>query len=278
VNQQQQLDRSNGKAESLVISRTEEGFRVYAPADPTKSYIVGGGPDEPNCTCPDFQYHQGSPGAYCRHIQAVLAQTSAATTTDNYDQEERRALQNEDLPEPERKNGGAQMLLKRSVSPDGRIDSLSVEFSCPVDQASAGQIKATAHRTLQLQAEIVQGFLAANGKENGRRPEPAAYPAPYGNGALPGQMLAIGGINTKWGRRLYIAVQSNGDTLKFFGSRKQLAEALASAGYPQLGERIEEGQQLNVACRIVTKRSEDGRYVNVEQVLPANCGVSRRWA
>src|SRR5262249_28243556 len=47
---QQQFERTNGKGESLVISRTDDGFRVYAAADPANSYIVGGGPDEPTCT------------------------------------------------------------------------------------------------------------------------------------------------------------------------------------------------------------------------------------
>ena len=92
-------------------------------------------------------------------------------------------------------------------------------------------------------------------------------------------MLTIGGINTKWGRRLYIAVQSNGQTLKFFGSRKQLADAITAAGFPNMAERLDEGKQLNVPCRVVTKPSEDGRYVNVEQVLPAEApnAQPRRW-
>ena len=38
-------------------------------------------------------------------------------------------------------NGSAQMLIKRSVSPDGRIDSVSVEFSMPVSDISNGEIK-----------------------------------------------------------------------------------------------------------------------------------------
>jgi len=138
-----------------------------------------------------------------------------------------------------------------------------------VDKIPSNEIVSRAVRTLQLQAEIVQGFLAANAKENGRRPE-SAHSAPHGNGAAPGQMLSIGGINTKWGRRLYISFQSNGQTLKFFGSRKQLAEAIVGAGFPNLAERLDEGKQLNVGCRIVTKPSEDGKYINVEQVLPTD--------
>ena len=89
-------------------------------------------------------------------------------------------------------------------------------------------------------------------------------------------MLSVGGVNTKWGRRLYIAIQANGQTLKFFGSRKNLADALVGAGYAQLAERIDEGKALNVPCRVVTKPSEDGRYVNVEQVLPAETQPQQR--
>jgi len=74
VNQPQQFNRPNQQAETWVISRTDEGFRVYSPADPAKSYIVGGGPDDSTCTCPDFQYHEGDPHWRCKHIQAVLDQ------------------------------------------------------------------------------------------------------------------------------------------------------------------------------------------------------------
>ncbi len=68
---QTQKRNSNAADERLVISRTDDGFRVYSPADPTKSYAVGGGPDNPTCTCSDFQYHQGDPRFRCKHILAV---------------------------------------------------------------------------------------------------------------------------------------------------------------------------------------------------------------
>ena len=51
------------------------------------------------------------------------------------------------------------MLLKRSVSPDGRIDSFSVEFSMPVSDIPDGEIKTKAQNVLQLQIEIVGAFL-----------------------------------------------------------------------------------------------------------------------
>ena len=165
---QQAVGNRNDANETWVIARTEEGFRVYSPADPTKSYTVGGGPDDPTCTCPEFQHHEGGPRWRCKHIQAVLQQLGI--NPDTYDQQERQAIQNENKPEQTSgANGGAQMLLKRSVSPDGRIDSLSVEFSCGVGEIPAGEIKALARNTLELQSEIVQSFLAANGKEKGER-------------------------------------------------------------------------------------------------------------
>jgi hypothetical protein len=86
-------------AKTWVISRTDDGFRVYSPADPTKSYIVGGGPDDPTCTCPDFQYREGDPRQRCKHIQAVLEQLGMTPAGDGYEQDERRAIQHENLSE-----------------------------------------------------------------------------------------------------------------------------------------------------------------------------------
>src|SRR5262249_38060368 len=118
-------------AEALVLSRTEEGFRVYAPADPSESYLVTGSPEHPACTRAEYQSHEGNPFWKCRHITAVLNQIDvrAGHPPDHYEMEERRAIQEEACP-PELTCpvSGAQMLLKRSVSPDGKIDSLSVEF------------------------------------------------------------------------------------------------------------------------------------------------------
>lgn len=257
--------------ETLVISRTEDGFRVYSPSAPSKSYIVSGSPEDPTCTCLGFE--QGAHGHHCKHIQAVLnqleKQTRAGTDPDPYEAEEGRAIQEEGRPSQgthaKPVNGTAQMLLKRSVSPDGRIDSLSVEFSCPVDGAPAGEIKARAIRTLKLQADIVESFLNGTRAQNTQPNQPDHN----GNGATPGRMLTIGGLNTKWGRRLFINVQVNGETLKLFGNRKQLADAIATAGFPNLAERIDEGVHLNVPCQVITKPSEDGRYVNIDRVLPA---------
>lgn len=266
----QELDRRQQRsaAEPLVISRTEEGFRVYAPSDPTKSYIVSGSPEAPACTCPDFQYHEGDPDWVCKHILAVLDRTAKPASSEAYDEQERRAIREEARAggaEPSA-NTSSQMLLKRSVSPDGRIDSLSVEFSCPVADASAGEIKNRAAKALKLQSEIVELFLGTNGGQQGNRAEPAGNGH---NGAMPATLLNIAGLNTKWGRRLFVNVQVNGDTLKLFGTRKQLAECIAAAGFPDRCDRLDEGVALNLPCLVTTKPSDDGRYVNIDQVLPA---------
>src|SRR5437867_7495692 len=169
----QQFPKRNDDAagETLVISRTDDGFRVYSPAVPTKSYQVGGSPQVPTCTCDDFQCHEGGGNWHCKHILAVLEQfNGAGQQPDPYEAQERLAIQEEGRQQPQNEapapaNGGAQMLLKRSVSPDGRIDSLSVEFSCPVDHASVGEIRDRAAKTLTLQAEIVESFLSRKRQE-----------------------------------------------------------------------------------------------------------------
>jgi len=68
----------------------------------------------------------------CQHIEAVRTTFggNVAREDDRYAAEERLAIQNEGgTPQQLGPNPAAtQMLVKRSVSPDGRIDSLSVEL------------------------------------------------------------------------------------------------------------------------------------------------------
>ena len=163
------------------------------------------------------------------------------------------------------------MLIKRSVSPDGRIDSVSVEFSMPVSGQQEEEIKAKAVKTLQLQREIVTSFLKLNGHAVATAPSPSTPPAPTngGNGSpVFARMLDIGKMNGRWGERLYITFQVDGRRCRLFGSSKQLATHVGSAGYEIDPEGIEEGLRLNLPCRVTTKPSDDGKYVNVEKVFP----------
>lgn len=277
--------------ELLVISKTEEGFKVYSPASSGKQYLVTISTETPNCTCPDFELHRTDPLWRCKHILAVLnqlAKQEAPAGDDPYAAKEREAIQNEDRP-PERKrartprNGTSQMLIKRSVSPDGRIDSLSVEFSSPIEKASEEEIKQQADKALKLQAEIVAGFLGRDGKatdEKSQRQtsegaERQADTAPNQDGSVPAQLLNVGGMVTRRGWKLFINVQVNGQTSKLFGSRKELGERVAAAGFPSLAERIEQGMMLNIPCRVIAEPSQDGRYLNIQRVFPGQTKEGR---
>ena len=254
----------------LVIAETEDGYQVYSPARPREVFQVSGTPDAPTCTCPDFQDHADVPAFRCVHIEAVLPLRSTEPGT-NEDDEERRAIQDEGAPATRSPNGGdlppggTQMLLKRSVSPDGRIDALSVEFSTPVNGAPARDIVERATRILRLQGQIAQRFLHPAPAS----PSTADEQAPDLDRAVPAKLLSIGGMDGKWGRRLFIIVQLNGHTVRIFGSPKQLAVHIAAAGFPELGAQVVEGARLMLACRVITRPGKDPRYVEIEQVLPA---------
>ncbi len=260
-------------AEPLVITNTGEGFRVYSPTGRSRPYLVTGTIDAPSCTCPDFQKHQDDPDWRCKHILSVWRrhEVEERDESDPYEVEERAAIASEGHDGPrvsvtEPTNGSAQMLIKRSVSPDGRIDALSVEFSCPVEQVSAKEVESRAQTILKLQSGIVERFL--NGKVNGSKPAP--LPEEKSDETVHARMLGIGGTDGRFGRRLFITVDADGRRLRLYGNRKQLAEHISAAGFPKVADGIEEGTQLNVACRVVTKPSADGRFLNIEKVLPAS--------
>src|SRR5215470_4770800 len=109
--------------ERLIISLNDEGsFKVYSPAFPTKSYTVSGTPEGPKCTCPDFEEHKNDPEWKCQHMLAVLNllnKSSEAATTQN----------KEPLPAKmghvNETTNALRMEIKRSISPDGKINSLS---------------------------------------------------------------------------------------------------------------------------------------------------------
>lgn len=267
----------------FVISKTDDGFQVYAPADPIQSYFVSGNAEEPHCTCPAFEFMEDTPEFRCEHIDSVFGRREALATQPEPATDHPNNRPPKVPPETADNGHGATMLLKRSVSPDGRIDSLSVEIAFPIPQGKVKDLKTRAMKTLKLQGEITQEFLSQNGNGgekkrangnghgNGSGNGESGYTESNGNGAAPdhaepARMLEIGGINTKWGRRLFIAFSVNGDTLKLFGSRKRLADAILAIGRPKLAENIEEGMKINAPCLVTTK--ESGQYTNVEEVFP----------
>jgi hypothetical protein len=269
---------------ALIASKTEDGFRVYSLHNPSKIYLVTNDGQRWTCTCPDFEFHQADSTWRCKHILAVApwpngeeaqalpsadAESAAPPATDdsgNGSSPRKRRIHRDSPP--------VQMLIKRSVSPDGRIDSVSVEFSMPVSDITESEIKAKALTTLQLQREIVTLFLKLNGRPAPDAPahtESAPQALPENGNGKPvfARMIDIGKVNGKWGARFCINFQVDGRKCRLFGSAEQLATHMAAAGYDIDPENITEGLRLNLACRAITKPSDDGRYLNVERVLPA---------
>jgi hypothetical protein len=171
---QEQFDvRLKRAAEELfVIPTTDEGWRVRSAHNPSRYYLVSGDGEGLRCGRPDFETHSEDPNWTCKHILAVQdyqTKTGAAhSATDAYALEERAAIQAEASPreasnvQPANgKSQPAQMSIKRSISPDGRIDSISIEFSSIVDDATVDEIKSRALKTLKLQTEIVRSFLGS---------------------------------------------------------------------------------------------------------------------
>jgi SWIM zinc finger len=265
---------------ALIASTTEEGFRVYSLENPSRVYLVRDEDERWTCTCPDFEAHQSDTTWRCQHILAVAPWPNGedAIPPDNGYANE-AALPpgpSQEPPAPKKRprkhSGGAvQMLIKRSVSPDGRIDSVSVEFSMPVAESSNGEIKEKALHILQLQKEIVGAFLKMNGHATAantvQTPQASVQTKPDDKPVF-ARLVDIGKVSGRWGERYCINVQVNGRWSRIFGTADQLAAQIAKAGYHIDPQNIDQGLRLNLACLVVTKPSEDGKYLNVERVLP----------
>lgn len=258
------MERTATKSGPLIVGRAEDGFRVYAVRDRFTIYTVKDGA----CTCPNFA---ARPDVACEHIAAAERFQTMTNGSRNAGAEEKggAAMNGEH-------NGDAQLVIKRSVSPDGRIDSLSVEFRTPVAGISSAAITATATKMLGAQRAIIAEFLAQTPKPNGQKPNgqrPNGTSAPHQDGespTVPARVVGVGGMDGKWGRRLFLTIACDGGNLRLFGNRNQLADHLSAAGWRFAADDITEGVDLDIPCRVVTKPSPDGRYQNVERLLQAN--------
>lgn len=269
---QEQFDTRSERAgkELFVISTTEEGWRVRSAHNPSRYYLVSGDGEGLRCTCPDFETHfPEDPGWACKHILAVQDYQAKVGVThpqgDEHSSEERATIQAEGSREVRPGNGNsapAQMVIKRSISPDGRIDSISIEFSSAVDETTVAQIKNRALKTLKLQTEIVRNFL------NGPNGKASSTPAKT-NGAVAARLLDVGVANGQYGDRFYLNVEVNGRRARFFGTTGQIARAISAAGEKLLAKNVAPGLRVDLPCRVITQESADGRYLNVTQVLPS---------
>jgi len=258
----------------FVITQAEQGWRVRSARNPSKFYLVSANGSGLQCTCPDFQSHaHQDPSWRCKHVLAVQDHEAKTGTSDPESErelaEERAAVQAEGSGEVQRPNGepsAAQMLIKRSISPDGRIDSISIEFAFAVFNATVSQIRDRAAKTLKLQTEIVKGFLNGAAKTNsGRRNQPQPH---KDNGATFARLLDVGVTNGQYGERFYLNVAVNGRRARFFGDADAIARAISTAGEKVYATAIEPGMRFNLPCLVLTQESQDGRYLNVTRVLP----------
>jgi hypothetical protein len=55
---------NNANGVPLIVLRGDDGFRVYSPANPAKSYIVSGDPEHPVCSCSEFRSWNGRLRSY----------------------------------------------------------------------------------------------------------------------------------------------------------------------------------------------------------------------
>ena len=244
--------------EVFVITATDGGWRVRSVRNPSQSYQVKESQNGLVCNCPDFQSHASDPNWSCKHVLAVERQNG----TDFPPEEE--------PVETEQKSESAdagQMVIKRSLSPDGRIDSISIEISIPLAETVA-QIKNKALNALKLQTEIVRNFLKATPTSDGIQPQPDN--GKTNGGAIAARLLDLGVTNGQYGERFYINVDVNHRRARFFGSAGKIAHILAMFGQELIPEELEPGMRLDLPCRVLTERSADGKYLNVTQVLPPN--------
>lgn len=272
---------------ALVISKRDGGYRVYSVHNPSHFYYIREENGRLTCTCPDFESHATDTTWRCKHILAVApwqTREAAPATPPNgaAAPETQVSSANAGVPPSNGRrrrkhgngNGTAQMQIKRSVSPDGRIDSISVEFVMPVSEISHSEIKAKALTTLKLQKDIVADFLKLNGVPKPASPPPQSSTpkqAESTNGApIFAQLVDVGKVNGRYGERLCLNFNVNGRTAKLFGTAKQLSEVIGTLGYEVHPENLEPGLRLNVACKVTTKVSNDGKYLNVENVFPLN--------
>src|SRR5690242_18826286 len=131
--------------ERLIISLNDEGnFRVYSPANPTKSYTVSGTPEGPKCTCPDFEERKKTdPEWKCGHMLAVLNLLNKSGEPAGSREREPQPRKEENTAEGVH---GLEMHIKRSVSRDDKINSLSITLSYPVESGSSVEVKEDAKR------------------------------------------------------------------------------------------------------------------------------------
>lgn len=247
----------------FVIRRTDAGLRIFAARDPASAYLLTGTREEPACTCSDGRSRR------CEHIAAAEMLLPAGAQLEREEDSEPQHTRDRTEEEAMANGEEAQVVIKRSVSPDGRIDSLSVEIGFPAGNLSTADIRAKAENAMRLQTDIAQSFLGKAPRRDGGSGARNGNGSGNSDGSVPAEIVGVGGMPGKWGRRLFLNVRSADRMLRLFGNARQLSECLEALGHGSYEGKLAEGLSLGLACRVVTKPSEDGKWVNIDRILPA---------
>lgn len=272
-----------GQKPGFKLSRTDRGYKVCCG---TKTYEVTVENENIVCNCSSFQKQQKDNGSYyCSHITAALADfekeqtyiapTDASATTEQIDSKvglssKPNGTAKVPLTFPTKQASAlskqTHMLIKRSLSVDGRIDSISVEIDFGLLDEDETVVKAQAIKSLKLQDKIIKEFMDVNQPKE-ELPEPPQVITP--TVSIPEE--TVNAIMTKVGvtqsNSFYITFElPEGKTAKLFGNQKYLSNQIAVAGFSFPPEKIVEGVVLNIPCRVTTV--VNGKFINVDRVFP----------
>ena len=280
--------------EPFVILKQEEGFfLVYRPSDPRGAGTVSGTQDEPICTCDPFVDAE-DPSFICEHIEAVRPDLDPPPPPPAPPARSAPALRAVSPPSPAPGPAPsaaadtlpAFMLLKRSVSPDGRIDSLSIEFTIPVGAMEPGDVSAKAEAGLALQDAVATSFLSKAAPRSAApkadkptaraaRPKSASQaaakkapaPVPVPGNASHGVVRYVGTAKSPFGVNYTLSVEIGGERYRYFGSQKKVHGVLVSLGSTIEQEDVVDGLRLDLPCRATLVDTPSG-YTNVEAIFP----------
>lgn len=261
---------------NFKLIRTNKGFQVRSG---TRTYEVTVENESIVCNCSTFQKQQKDSGYYCSHITAALAefetQETSSTATEQVDNKSvvssrpngaakvPLAFPVKEAPVPSKQT---HILIKRSLSADARIDSISIEVDFSLVEENETVVKAQALKALKLQDSIIKEFIGLDQTKEDL-PEPPQVVSP--TNSVPQE--AVDAIMTKVGiaqnRSYYIILElPEGKTAKLFGNQKSLSNQIAVVGFSFPPEKIVEGIVLNIPCRVTTILN--GKFINVDRVFP----------
>lgn len=269
----------SGNGSGLRLIKTQNGYQVRSGP---KTYDVIIESDKITCTCLDFQkQHVEDPNHSCKHIIAILAdfeeQQSCISTsiTPQPHQADNKlsiiktgngASKTSLYPAPTVAPKQPHILIKRSLSADSRIDSISVEIDFGLANEDEELVKAQALKALNLQDSIIKEFISINQpRENLPEPPQVVFPTDEtSEEVLDGIMTKVGIAQNK---SYYIIVElPESKTAKLFGNQKYLSHQIAVAGFSFPAEKIVEGIILNIPCKVTTVLN--GKFINVDKVFP----------